>query len=230
MGLWDMFSGKSKNPQKLEKESALGLSGQISKVADELDQLSYFKYVDPSNLEYVKAETARRLLEGPCLAGVLAPAPDLKQLDPRHFILDGEDLFEEGGITDSLEEMRPFFDRLNIQMAISDHMEEYKSEDEGLNHEITINGKRYVLFRNFTGYGWGEAAQRFADMVNDQLALQGSDDWLYLINGGNDGRAVFLKEELCALAARYIKDVPRERPLNTKEWCRVNGIRYQGIT
>ena len=60
-------------------------------------------------------------------------------------------------------------------------------------------------------------------MINDQLAILGSDERLYLINGGNDGRAVFLTERLRTLISGFIKD-QGERPMDVEEWCRVNAV------
>ena len=228
MGLGNFFRRKTDNLKDIGNEDSSGLNKKASMVADQLDQLGYFKYADPSDIEHLKLEIAKGLVEGHYIVHVEGPAPGYKVLDPRHYILDGEDLFEQGGIVDSLKEMTPFFEKLNIKMTISGHLEEYDAENQWLNHEITINDKKYVIFENFEGYGWGEVAQRFADMVNDQLRLQGSNERLHLIYGGNDGRAIFLTDELRDLVSRYIKD-SRERPLQTEEWCRVQSVQYVEI-
>lgn len=228
MGFWDFFKRKNDNPKNAENEDSSGLSIKASMVADQLDQLGYFKYADPSDIEQLKLEIAKGLVESQYMAQVTGSGPQYKTIDPRHYTLDGEDLFEQGGIVDSLKEMNPFFEKLNIKLTISDHVEEYDTENQWLDHEITINGKKYVIFKKFEGYGWGEAAQRFADLVNDQLRLQESDERLYLIYGGNDGRAIFLTDELHDLVSRYIKD-PRERPLKTDDWCRVQSVQYAAI-
>jgi len=196
---------------------------------EELERLEYFKYADSDDLEHLKLEVAKGLAEDKIIPFVEGDGPTYKEMDPRHYALDGEDLYEQGGIVDALQKMTPFFEKLNIKLAITDQLEEYDTENHWLNYEITINGKKYVVFRNFEGYGWGEAAQRFADMINDQLKLQGVDERLYLMNGGNEGRAIFLNDELSVFITRLVKDI-RERPLKTDEWCRVMLVQYAEIT
>lgn len=137
---------------------------------------------------------------------------------PRHYILDGEDLFEQGGIIDSLKGMKPLFEKMNIQFEISDHLEEYDTENQWVNHEISINGKKYIIFDKFEAHGWGEVAQRFADMINDQL--QGSEEKIYLINCVNDGKVIFLTDEQFYLLSALIKD-SNEKPLSVGDWCDV---------
>jgi hypothetical protein len=86
----------------------------------------------------------------------------------------------------------------------------------GLNHTITINNKKYIIFEKFKGYGWGEAAQRFADIINDQLQLQGSAERIYLASGGNDGRAIFLTENQFNLLDPVLKG-ENDRPLKVED-------------
>jgi hypothetical protein len=225
MGLLDFF----KKGKDVGNNNPSGMTEKVSKVADQLDQLGHFKYADPSDVEQLRQEIAVGLADNHYMAQVEGPGPDYKEMDVRHYRLDGEDLFEMGGILDALAKMTPFFQKLNISLVISDHLEDYDVENQWIDHEITINGKKYVIFKNFSGHGgWGEAAQRFADMINDQLTLHGVDEQLYLINGGNDGRAIFLTEDMYALARHHIRDL-RERPLKTKEWCQVNSVEYTEV-
>ena len=72
---------------------------------------------------------------------------------------------------------------MNLKLEITNHIEDWHNE-KGLNHYITLNGKEYIIFKNFNDSGWGEAAQRFAEIINDQLELQNKDERLYLISGG----------------------------------------------
>lgn len=113
-------------------------------------------------------------------------------------------------------------------MEISAQWQEYDIDNQWVNHEITINGRRYIIFDKFKGYGWGEAAQRFADMINNQLELQGSDERFYLINGGNDGRAVFLTEKQFMLLDSLIAS-SYEKPLKMEQWCDVMSVRRAPI-
>jgi hypothetical protein len=191
-----------------------------------LEELNYFIYADPADLQQIKAELGEGLAQGDDFPIVESGRPRYKILDPRLYTLDNETLFEQGGMLDSLAEMAPLFTKMNVRMEISDHIEEY--DQAGLNHRITLNGKPYVIFHQWQGYGWGESAQRFADIVNDQLAMQNSNERLYLILGAEDGRAVFLTPEQYGFVRPLIANL-RECPLPTQEWCKVWGVTWENV-
>ncbi len=184
-------------------------------VIDELEKLDYFSYADPADQNQLKDELGKGLAEEHYFPYIEAGRPGYQGIDPRQYLLNNEDLFEKGGILQALKEMAPLFAKMNISMEISDHVEEY--DQIGLNCQITLNGKPYIIFRQWEGYGWGESAQRFTDIVNDQLAMQNSSERLYLIQGAEDGRAVFLTTEQHILVRLLIDDL-RECPLPTQEW------------
>lgn len=226
MGIFDFFKKKYK-PQEPVPASTRTTNVDGVEIVKKLEDIGYFKYADLAVIPKLKSDIANQL-------GELYYFPDSdneyysKKMDPRHYILDGEDLFEEGGVVNSLDEMKPLFEKMNIQMEVSDHFEKYDAINDCVDHHITINGKKYIIFEQFEGYGWGEAAQRFADIVNDQLQLQGADERLYLILSGNDGRAVFLTDQQidllnAILASQY------EKPLKIHDWCEFNQVTYHQI-
>jgi len=197
------------------------------KVADRLEELGYFSYAEPEHLRKLKSEMGRWLAEEGYLVVIDTGSPRYELLDPRQYNLDGETLYEEGGVLDALGEMERFFQKLPVRMEVADHLE--TGGRDGSSQRMSINGKHYILMDNHPGYGWGEMAQRYADMVNDQLALQGSDERLYLINGGNDGSAVFLNEEQFEYLTSLMPN-PAWRPLRTREWCEVMKVKYWAVT
>ncbi|NIG54279.1 hypothetical protein [Chitinophaga sp. Cy-1792] len=216
MGLLDFFRNKKAN---IKISESADTSERAAAIATQLEDLGYFKYAAAGNLQQLKSEIGKELVDKHFLSFVTMEESPYTPLDPRHFSLDGEDLFEQGGITNALKEMQPLFKQMNISMEITAHVEECDSSNQGLNHEITINGKAYTIFHEFVeGYGWDQAGQRFADMINDQLQLQGSDERIYLISGGNDGRAVFLTEQQFNLLDSLITDL-YEKPLKVADWC-----------
>lgn len=192
----------------------------------ELEKLGYFTYTDPQHVQQLKTELATNLPQG-FIPYAEEGAPPYKGIDPRYYTLDNETLYEQGGIIDSFKEMAPLFAKMNVRMEISDHYEKWDQET-GLDHRITLNGKPYTIFHQWNAYGWCEAAQRFADIVNDALAAQGSNERMYLVNGSNDGRAIFLTPELHALIRALISDI-NECPLPTREWCEFAGIAWHNI-
>lgn len=189
------------------------------KIVDSLEVLGYFRYSTKSDIEELKKEVMDGLKEHQYLAAIYEDNEPYNSKDFRHYPLDGEDLYEQGGIVDKLQEMQLTFNKMNVKMVITNHFEEWDDKNNWLNHRIAINGNEYIIFKNFPGYGWGEAAQRFAEIINDQLELQGSKERLFLANGGNDGRAVFLTEEQFNLLDPILEGT-NDRPLRVKDWCK----------
>jgi hypothetical protein len=211
------FLRKNSSPEasSSSKESPLDLV-ESTTIVKQLESLGYFKYADSKNIDTLREDLIESISNN--FISTVDDEKTLLPLDYRYYNLDGEDLFEQDGFTDKLEDMQSLFNKMNFKLNISNHIEESNMTNQWLNHKITINGKEYIIFANFEGYGWGEAAQRFAEILNDQLELQGKDERLYLINGANDGRCVFLTNEQFALIDKIIKD-KKEKPLPVNEWC-----------
>ena len=140
---------------------------------------------------------------------------------------DGETVFEQGGFTGMLQELDATFEKIGFDLVIDDHYEVWDSDSRWLNHTITINGAEYVVFKNFKGYGWGEAVKRLAEILNGEFKKQGIDERIYLVSGGNDGRLIFLTEPLYG----YIYSVysnPEWKPLEVGEWAKKMGVEPMG--
>ena len=210
MGLFDYF--KSKPAEKT-------LDYVPNKVIESLDELGYFKYASEIDITDIKSELLDYLTNHNYLGSIWFETSPFNSKDYRHYHLDGEDLFEEGGFTWQFEAMKTLFDKMNFKVEITNHIENWDNKN-GLNHSITINGKNYIIFENFKDNGWGEAAKRFAEIINDQLELQNIDERIYLINGGNDGHAVYLTQAQFDLIDPILKGT--DRPLKIEDWCRVN--------
>lgn len=214
MGIFDLFK---KNEKKETKE--LRQEFDSAQVVDKLEELGYFKYADSGDVAELKKEVKTSLTTLNYLSTISFDYSPYNSKEYRHYHFDGEDLFEEGGFVYQLNAMRTLFNKMNFELEISNHIEEW-DDAVGLNHSITLNGTNYIVFKNFNGYGWGEAAQRFAEIINEQLELQNKDEKLFLANGANSGQAIFLTEEQFLLLEPILKG-DTDRPLRIEDWCRV---------
>ncbi|MFN8253747.1 MAG: hypothetical protein U0V75_17880 [Ferruginibacter sp.] len=218
MGLFDIFKKKSNEPI---------LNYDPVQIVEKLDELGYFKYAASSDIQEIKSDLVVSLTKLNYLGYVSFDESPYNSKDYRHYHFDGEDLFEEGGFIWQLEAMKTLFEKMEFKIDISNHIEDWDNE-KGLNHFVTLNGKEYIIFKNFNDYGWGEAAQRFAEIINEQLELQNKDERLYLVNGGNDGNAVYLTDKQFALLDPILKGT--DRPLKVEDWCRVNQVDMQNYS
>ena len=148
--------------------------------------------------------------------------------DYRYYFCDNETLYEEGGFTDMLKELKPTFDKIGLKLNETDHYEVWDTTNKWLNHTITINGVNYVIFKNFKEMGWGEAVQRFVEILNDQLSKQNKEDRIYPVSGGNDGRIIFLSNEQFEYIDSIYKN-PNWKPLKVKDWCKAMGVNYMSV-
>lgn len=164
-------------------------------VINNLEKLGYFKYTAPARVAELKAE----MIKGYDSYKILSTITDdetLLPFDYRMYFCDGEALFEIGGLEEYLTYAKHAFERRGLKLEWSNIISEEKGKN--WNHRITVNGKEYVAFSGRTDRMnvWGLAQLNFYRLVNDQLELQGSDDRLYPISGGEDGQFVFLSKEL----------------------------------
>jgi hypothetical protein len=190
---------------------------QAEKIVTQLEEIGYYKYAEPNDLDTLRKDLLSSIADHGVLSTVYNDRSFIP-LDNRLFLLDGETLFEQDGFMDAIKSMRPLFNKMSFKVDITNHVEE--ADNQSLNHSVTINGNSYIIFEDFEGYGWGEVAQRFAEIINDQLELQKKDERLYLINGGNDGQSIYLTNEQFNLIDTFLKD-DQWKPLKVDKWCKV---------
>lgn len=222
--IWGITALTNKRGKKLNSKIYLKDGTDF---VNHLEKLEYFKYADPTEIKALK-ET---MIEAYDPAGELVTIWDDETGTPKDYRLymcDGENLFEEGGFTSMLDDLQPTFNKLGLKIVITNHVEEWDDTNNWLNHYVTINGNNYTIFKHFKEAGWGEAAQTLADILNAELSLQGKDERIYLVNGGNDGRLIFLEEK----QFRYINIIYRNeqwKPLSVKDWCKTMRLKPQKI-
>lgn len=203
-GLFSFFRKKPRNHSK--KPEPPGVPAYNIRDAEafvtRLEELGYFKYADPENLEGLKNHMIREFDPDSELTSIWEETSSTPK-DYRYYFCDNETLFEEGGLAAMLNDLRPTFERIGLKIDITMHDETWDASNRWLDHTITINGKKYTVFRHFTEMGWGEAVQRLVEILNEELTRQGKEDRVYPVSGGNDGRIIFLSEE----QFRYIDSV-----------------------
>lgn len=216
MGLFDfLFKQKKTPPEQIIPAAPVPKHN----LADKLEQAGYFKYTSPSDIPELKNAISEGVKDK-FLATVYNDDKPYNAKDHRFYVLDGETLFEEEGFTDSFKDFQHIFNLIGLTFEVTNHIEEGDLQNHWVNHSMTVNGKNYVIFKNFTGYGWGEAAREFSKILNEQLILQGKEERIFLYNGGNDGQAVLLTEKQFEIIDSSISD-PHGKPLRLEDWCKL---------
>jgi hypothetical protein len=120
----------------------------------------------------------------------------LSPYDYRLYFCDGEALFELGGIESYLGYAKHAFEKRGLTLNWGNEISKQKGNN--CDHRITVNDREYIAFQgNMENLNiWGAAQLNFYQLLNDQLELQGSDERVYPISGGEDGQFVFLTQEL----------------------------------
>ncbi|HEV2478453.1 MAG TPA: hypothetical protein VGS79_02265 [Puia sp.] len=179
---------------------------------DQLDQLGYFSYTPQDTLDEAKRSLARCFDEGNVFMVGTSHEPPFLSFDGRFYNCgDGEGLYEAGGVPDMLEEMRPVFEKAGFKLDYSN--DEYTQTG----HTIIVNSKAYVMAAGSI-LMWGETFLKYAEMINEELKLQGIDEQLYLLDYDDSSYMVFLTEEQGDFLRETLPD--GSRPLKTAEWMR----------
>lgn len=195
---------------------------EAEKFVKQLDEIGYFKYSDSSDIESLKANFIKEFDQNGELISIWDDNTSLPK-DYRYYFCDGETVYEQGGIINLLNDLKPVFEKMEFNCDISNHFEEWDKKNKWLNHKITINGTEYIIFKNFTDYGWGEASFRIAQIMNIELKKQNIDEQIYLVNGGNDGRLALLTNAQFQLIYKIYKD-ENWKPLEINEWAKVSKL------
>jgi len=174
-------------PQKIKPK----LTGK--QIVKELEKLNFFNLTEKVDLKEAKTEFEKSYNELSFFEGKLK-GESLIFTDNRFYFIDCETLFEGGGLIQYLETVKKSFEKLNLELKISD---EYSTQTEKhWTHKIKLNGIEYIAYDNdFGELEWGISFINFIEMLNSQLGLQKSKERFYPISSGNDGRMVLLTPE-----------------------------------
>jgi hypothetical protein len=197
-------------------------------VIKRLEELGYFKYADSEKIAELKSDLIKSFDSHKILSTVCDEKTFLPY-DYRLYFCDGETLFEIGGLEEYLGYAKHAFEKRGLKLTWSNEISEQKGNV--WNHRITVNGKEYVAFQGTMERMdiWGIAQLNFYRLLNDQLDIQGSDERVYPISGGEDGQFVFLTQELFNYVSTTFyqgKDFKKwEIPYSVDKWKEVSGLK-----
>ncbi len=214
---------KSKSKRQTEQTTTSSIDDKSTSNAgtfvNTLQDLGYFKYANPTDINLLRQTMIEAFDPTNELDTVWEDDISASPKDYRYYFCDNEDLYEEGGFTAMLKTLQPTFDKIGLTLKIDNHYEVWDNTNSWLNHSITLNGTNYTIFKNFPEAGWGEAAQRLAEILNIELEKQQKDERVYLVSGGNEGRLIFLtKEQFTFIDSVYTNKY--WKPLTVENWCK----------
>ena len=155
----------------------------IADLQQQLEQLGFYKYAQPSDIARLKVESAA--------SGYLFGDERLH----RDYPADAEDL-AEGEVKAFIDELAPQLRLLGVRI---DSVTQHITDDT--DYRVTVNGQPYIIYHANEIHAndlWQRASTRTFALVNALLAKAGSDEQLYQLSGGNDGRAILLTPEMYA--------------------------------
>ncbi|MEM8765098.1 MAG: hypothetical protein AAGD88_14870 [Bacteroidota bacterium] len=214
----DSAVSKIKNPNP-EKTVQRKLSGK--EVIAELEKLGYFNLTDESELDTVKADFQKTYTNLHFFQGPLR-GETLSFMDNRYHWIDLEELFEIGGLTEYLTQVKPTFEKLGLELEFANERSE--QDQNSWKHTIELNGNEYIAFEGqFSDLDWGIAYVNFIEMLNAELRRQNSVEQFLPVNSKNDGMFVLLTPEQLEFILR-IYSVENENPTTMDTWKSLNGL------
>jgi hypothetical protein len=164
------------------------------KIIQSLEELDFFNLTAPNHLGIAKQAMIDSYNEHQFFMGEINEETD-RFMDNRFYFMDCETLFEVGGITEYLEIVKPFFEKLGLVLEYNNEQDPENENGNHWNHTIDINSKTYTVYEGATESVdiWAKALTNFTEMINDQLISQKNENRLYLnlCCSGNDGIIVF---------------------------------------
>lgn len=181
------FSEKQENSQ----DSLRKLNG--AEVVAELENLEFFVYTDETEINEVKIAFQNSYTDLNFFQGKQR-GESLEFMDNRYYLVDCEELFEAGGLTEYLDRVKISFQKQGLTLEYAN--EKNEQTDAGWTHTIELNGNEYVAFNGaFSDLDWVKAYVNFIEMLNAELKRQDSKERFYPIRCGNDGAMVLLTPE-----------------------------------
>jgi hypothetical protein len=146
----------------------------LSRLADELEPLGFYKYVDGEDLDDIKAEASKGAAHWFLEVG-------------RAFNADAERL-AEGGVQDLLEYLGPAFKAEGCELPAMT-----QTYDSRHGYRLMIGDELHTMWNESEAKrSWELTTTRAAALIERRLAVVGSQERVHLLSGGEDGVFVLL--------------------------------------
>lgn len=153
-----------------------------------LIEMGYMKYVPAAEVGTIRGQLVEAIRHGFCMSDW----DDGHSKDGRSYFADSESLME-GGIGEVILEMRGVLEVEGVRIdSVGDDL-------EGEVYAVAVNGRKYPIYDEElyrSGLLRGLATKGLLEIVNGLLQGAGSDERLYWIGGGDEGRVILLTEAM----------------------------------
>lgn len=153
------------------------------KILKKLEDLNYFKFTLPENLNEARKQIKSNFIKNKTLDTEIE---DYVSLDGRIFLTDYEDLME-GGVSGAIGK---FENILKKEGVIINELsaDEYDKED---NYYIILNGQKYIMSNPKDPYN--KTLENFYNLINNLLEKAGSKERLFF---QEEDRFIFLTDDI----------------------------------
>lgn len=180
------------------------LSMKPLEVLSQLEYLGFFKYVSPEKLAASKQQVYAEL----AASGTVDFFADLNRV----FWIDGEDIYEAGGLLDQMKCMLDLFGAMNINLVINNYVEEF---DENITkytkRTIEINGKTYDGSK---AGDWGEAFLSGIGLIEEILQDHNRVEKVYGLFWDQSSTLILLDTPLFEYLKKVVPPSAIHRPID----------------
>jgi hypothetical protein len=151
-----------------------------------LIDLGYLKYVPESQRRAVAEQILGNMREG----NIDGDWDDqCNSSDRRCYSADNEDL-SEGGMVECLLSLKEVLYQEGVKL------ESVEDDFRDGHYDLLVNGERFMVHYAGQEDSWAIYFKRLLEIVNELLLRAGSRERLYGMYGGNEGRVIFLTDEM----------------------------------
>lgn len=198
------------------------LKTEALEFADQLDLVDYFSFVSGK-----KQDVKRKFIEACNTFQTFLPVLNddlggdkIISLDHRSYYAEATRLYELDFFKDFLERIKPTLELLNIPFRIGRIDGGWDSEKLEYSISVFINDNHYELLAGFhTGF-LGYSVFKIAEMINDVLTINDSNNRVYLTGQGEIVIWHFLTNEQFECASNHYKKM-ESKPMKIHEWFKV---------